>query len=184
MTAVFEDAEARMKGAVETLRRELAGLRAGRASPALLDRVRVDYYGAQLSVNQLATITVPEPRLLVIQPWDKTQTSAIEKAILKADLGLVPSSDGQVIRLVVPQLTEERRRELVRTAHRLAEEARVAVRNVRRDANDVIRELARDGDVSEDEAGRAEERIQKLTDRYVQEIGRLLAQKEAEIAEV
>ncbi|MBX6723559.1 MAG: ribosome recycling factor, partial [Dactylosporangium sp.] len=150
----------------------------------ILDRVRVDYYGASVPINQVATVNIPEPRLIVISPWDKSQLPNIERAIQKADLGLSPSSDGQVIRLAIPQLTAERREALVRSVRATAESARVAIRNVRRDANDMIKELSRDGDVTEDEARHGQEEVQKLTDRFVAEVGRVLAEKEAEITEV
>lgn len=181
---VLKDAEERMAKAVEAVRRELAGLRAGRATPALLEKVRVDYYGTPTPVTQLATITVPEPRLLVIQPWDRSTLGAIERAIAKSELGLTPSSDGQVIRIALPQLTEERRQELVRAARKKAEEGRVAVRNVRREVNDLVRELQKQGEISEDEARRGQERVQKLTDRYVEAVDDVLAAKEREILEV
>lgn len=184
LRAVLDDAEDRMRHSLDALRRELASVRAGRANPALLDKLRVEYYGTPVPINQVATVTIPEPRLIVIQPWDKSQTQAIERAIQKSDLGITPSSDGQVIRLALPQLTEQRRQELVKSVRNLAEAARVAVRNIRRDGNDMIKELSHDGDVSEDEARHGQDAIQKLTDRYIGEIGRLLAEKEAEITEV
>ena len=181
---LLKDAQKRMEGAVEAFRREVGSLRAGRATPALLDKVRVDYYGTPIPVNQLATISVPEPRQLVIQPWDKSVLPEIERAILKSDLGLTPSSDGSVIRLTLPQLTQQRRQELVRQVRKLAEESRVAVRNVRRDVNDELKRLEREGEASEDEVRRALERVQKLTDEYVRTIDQVLEAKEAEILEV
>lgn len=181
---VLKDGEERMKRSLEAFRRELASVRAGRASPGLLDKIMVDYYGTPTPVNQMATISVPEPRLLVIQPWDRNAIGNIEKAIVKSDLGIAPVSDGSVIRLTLPQLTEERRQELVRQVRRKAEEERVAIRNLRREAIDLLRDLEKEGQVSEDEARRAQEQVQKLTDRFVAEVDAALAAKEKEITEV
>ncbi|HEY8495481.1 MAG TPA: ribosome recycling factor [Limnochordales bacterium] len=182
--ALLREAEEKMKQAVQAARRDLAAIRTGRANPSLLDRVEVDYYGTLLPINQLASISVPEPRLLVIQPWDKNAVKMIEKAILKSDLGLTPTSDGNVVRIQVPPLTEERRKELARIARKEAEDKRVAVRNVRRDVNDAIKKLEKDGQLSEDECRRAQSQVQELTDRYIREIDDLLAAKEKEILEV
>lgn len=181
---VVAAAEGRMEKAIEVLRKDLASLRAGRATPALLDKISVDYYGAITPINQVANISIPEPRLLVIQPWDKGMISAVEKAIMKSDLGLTPTSDGTVIRLAVPQLTQERRTELVKVVKKKAEEARVAVRNVRRDANDQLKELEKDGDVSQDEARKGQDEIQKVTDKHIKGIDQVLEKKEKEIMEV
>jgi ribosome recycling factor len=181
---LLSDAGARMDKAVEVLRREFAGLRAGRATPALLDRVRVDYYGVPTPVNQLATIQVPEPRLLVIQPWDKTVIGAVEKAILKSDLGITPTTDGNLIRLAIPRLTAERRQELIRLVRKLAEEARVSARNVRRELNDDLRGLEKESEITEDDYHRSLERAQKITDATIKEIDSTLEQKEKELAEV
>lgn len=181
---VYKDCEEHMRKSLDVFRRELAGVRAGRATPSLLDRVTVDYYGTPTPVNQLATITVPEPRLLMIQPWDRSVLTAIEKAITKSDLGLTPSSDGNMIRLALPQLTEQRRQELVKQVRKKAEEERVAIRNIRREANDLIKELEKSRDVSEDDSRRAQEAIQKLTDKYIAEIEAALQAKEREITEV
>lgn len=181
---LIADAEERMTKSVGSLRHNLQGLRAGRANPGLLEKVRVDYYGTPTPVNQVATISVPEPRLLVIQPWDKTVLGALEKAILKSDIGLTPSSDGTVIRLAIPQLTEQRRQELVKTARRLGEEERVAIRNIRREIREMMEEAAKEGEVSEDEARRGQEELQKLTDRMVEQVGQILEAKEKEIMEV
>lgn len=181
---VIEEAEGKMKKTVEFFRRELATLRAGRASPALVERIMVDYYGTPTPINQLATITVPEPRLLVIQPWDKTQVGAVEKAIAKSDLGIHPQNDGHLIRLVIPPLTEERRNEIVRMIRKKAEDERVALRNHRREANDFLKDLCKEGDISEDERDRALERTQELTDKYIAELDKLLAAKEKELMEV
>lgn len=181
---LLQDAADRMDKAIEVLRREFAGLRAGRATPALLERVRVDYYGVPTPVNQLATVLVPEARLLVIQPWDKTMLGAVEKAILKSDLGITPSSDGQVIRLAVPRLTAERRTELGRLVRKMSEESRVSVRNIRRDLIEDLRSLEKAGDITEDDFRRAQERGQKITDETVAAIDKVLAEKEKELAEV
>lgn len=181
MQALLKDVEARMNGAIETLTREFASVRTGRASTALLDSVRVDYYGTPTPVNQLATVSAPDARTLVIQPWEPSQLKAIEKAILASDLGLTPVNDGRVIRLTLPPLTEERRKQLAKHVHRLAEEARVAIRNVRREANDKLRAMARDKKVSEDEERRGHDQIQKATDRFIARVDELLKKKEQEI---
>ena len=184
MHAIVADAKTHMQKAVEAAKREFASVRTGRASPALLERVTVDYYGTPTPITQVASVTVPEPRLLVVQPWDKSLVREIERAIQKSELGLVPSSDGVLIRLPIPSLTGERRKELVKLAHKQAEEARVAVRNVRRDHKDRLERLEKKGELSEDEVHRAVDELQKLTDRTVGEIDALLAAKEKEITEV
>jgi ribosome recycling factor len=176
--------EERMDKSLQSLKKEFATVRAGRANPAILDKVVVDYYGSQMPINQLANVNAPEPRLLVIQPWDKSSLGEIEKAILKSDLGLTPSNDGAVIRIVIPQLTEQRRQELVKQIRKMAEEGRVAVRNVRRDMNDEVKKLEKSGDVSEDDSRRAQEKIQQTTDKFIAEIDKLLAGKEKELLEV
>lgn len=181
---LVSEAEDKMKKAVEVLRKDYGSMRAGRATPALLDKVMVDYYGAPTPINQMANVSVPEPRLLVIQPWDKSVISTIEKAIQKSDLGLTPNNDGTVIRLAIPQLTQERRSELVKSAKKKAEDARVAVRNIRRDANDHVKALQKDKMISEDDEKRAQEDVQKLTDKYIKEIDHVLEHKEQEIMEV
>lgn len=181
---VLKDAEDRMVKAVEALKREFTTIRAGRANPNMLDKVTVEYYGTQTPVNQLANISVPEPRILAIQPWDKSSLPMIEKAILKSDLGLNPSSDGAVIRLIIPQLTAERRTEIVKTVKKKAEESRVAVRNIRRDSNDGLKKLEKDHTASEDEVKRAQDDVQKMTDKFVKEIDRIADIKEKEIMEV
>lgn len=181
---IEQEAAGRMEKAVEVLRDDLAGIRTGRASPRLVEHVMVEQYGARLPLKQLATITAPEARLLMIKPWDPNALPAIEKAILASDLGLTPNNDGHVIRLVIPQLTEERRRELSRMAAQRVEEARVAVRNIRRDAMKDLQELEREGLISEDEYYRARERIQELTDEYIEKINEIGKAKEAEIMEV
>jgi ribosome recycling factor len=169
-----------MQKAVEALRRELSTIRTGRASPSLVERLTVEYFGTPTPLNQLASISVPEPRMLAIQPWDKGSIPIIEKAIQKSDLGLTPTNDGRQIRLVIPQLTEERRRDLVKVVRRKVEEGKVAVRNTRRDVLEEAKKAEKDKKISEDELKRAQERLQKLTDRYVQEVERVGAAKEAE----
>jgi len=173
-----------MDKSVEAAQTEFSTLRTGRASPALLDRIQIDYYGQQTPLKQLATIGAPEPRMLTIQPFDPNSVSTIERAIQESDLGLTPSNDGKLIRLPIPQLTEERRKELVKVVRNMAEEGRVAVRNVRRDAIHHLKELVDNGEVGSDEEHRAEDRVQKLTDEHVHEIDELLKRKEAEIMEV
>ncbi len=184
ITDVIADARVHMQKAVDATRHEFAALRTGRASPALLEQIRVDYYGVPTPIPQLATVTVPEPRLLVIHPWDKKMVKEVEKAILKSELGLVPSSDGVYVRVPIPPLTEERRKELVKVAHKHAEEGRVAIRNIRREAKEMIEQLEEDGDISEDDAKRGLEELQKLTDKIIAEIDALLAAKDKDIMEV
>ena len=181
---IYSSHEDRMKKTVEMLRKEYGTLRAGRATPSLLDKITVDYYGTPTPINQVANISVPEPRSIIIQPWEKTMISPVEKAILKSDLGLTPNSDGSVIRLTIPQLTQQRRSELVKVVHKKAEETRVAVRNLRRDANESIKKLEKDKVVSEDEAKKAQDDMQKLTDKYIKEIDTVMNAKEKEIMEV
>jgi ribosome recycling factor len=181
---LIQDATRRMDRSVESAHGDFNTLRTGRASTALLDRVQIDYYGQKTPLNQLATINVPEPRLLTIQPFDPNSVSAIERAIQESDLGLTPSNDGKVIRLPIPQLTEERRKELVRVVRQMAEDGRIAVRNVRRDVMHHLKELVTKGEVGDDEERRAEERVQKLTDDHTHKIDDLLKHKEAEILEV
>lgn len=180
---ILKDASNRMDQSVEAVKHELATLRTGRATPALLDGITVDYYGQRLPINQIATITVPEPRVIVIQPWDKNVISQIEKAIQESDLGLNPQSDGRVIKLYLPQLSEERREELVKLARKRAEEGRVAVRNIRRDAKEHIERLKKEAHVPEDEIHRALDKLQKLTDEHIEKINKLLEDKEKEIRE-
>jgi len=185
MRELLESAELNMMKTIEVLDKEFASLRAGRATPALLDRIGVDYYGSPTPINQLATVSVPEARLLVIQPWDKSAIGEIERAILKSDLGITPSSDGNIIRLAVPQLTEERRRDLVKFLKKRGEEAKVAVRNIRRDVIERLKALQKEGGgVSEDDLRREQDEAQKLTDRYVKEIDRIVAAKEKEVMEI
>jgi len=181
---VFNNAKDRMTKAVEALRRELATIRTGRAHPGLVEHLRVDYYGVPTPLNQLATIAVPEPRLLTIQPWDRQAMGAIEKAILKSDLSLTPTNDGVIIRLSIPQLTEERRRELVKVVHKKVEEGRVEVRNIRRDGHEELRRLQREKLISEDDQFRGQEKLQKVTDEFVQQVEHLGGEKEAELLAV
>jgi ribosome recycling factor len=181
---LLQDARERMDKSVEAIRGEMASVRTGRASPALLDRISVDYYGAQTPLKQLATISAPEPRLLSVQPYDRNSIKSIEKAILESDIGLTPNNDGQLIRLAIPELTEERRRQLVKVVHGIAEEGRVAVRNIRRDVMHDLRELKSEGEVGSDDEHRAEGELQKLTDEKVGELDALMKNKEAEILEV
>ena len=181
---LLQDARERMDKSVGSIRQEFSSVRTGRASPALLDRISVDYYGAQTPLKQLATISAPEARMLTVQPYDKSSIKAIEKAILESDVGLTPSNDGQVIRLSIPELTEERRKELVKVVHGIAEQGRVAVRNVRRDVMHDLRDLKSEGEVGEDDERRAESELQKLTDSHVGDIDGALAGKEQEILEV
>jgi ribosome recycling factor len=182
--SVKSDAEGRMKKTVTALEEEFSGLRTGRASAALFDRIKVEYYGNPTPINQVATISVPEARLVVIQPWDKSVINDIEKAIQQSELSVNPSNDGKVIRISIPPLTEERRQELVKLAKNTAEQSRVSIRNIRRDANDEIKALQKNGELSEDEAKREEDGIQKLTDSYVEKINSMLEDKEREILEV
>ncbi|MGC4375665.1 ribosome recycling factor [Fictibacillus sp. Mic-4] len=181
---VLSNAEDKMKKGISAFQRELATIRAGRANPSLLDRIQVDYYGAPTPINQLAGITVPEARLLVIQPYDKSALADIEKAIQKSDLGLTPSNDGQVIRITIPPLTEERRKELVKLVKKFAEEAKVALRNVRREANDELKKLEKESEITEDELRRYNDDVQKLTDKYISEVDSIAGAKEKEIMEV
>lgn len=181
---VLKDAEDRMKRAIEVLLHEFQGIRTGRPSPALLETIFVDYYGARTPIPHLSTISVPEPHLMVVQPWDRSLIGTIEKAILASDLGITPSNDGTVIRLPFPPLTEERREELVKVARKMAEEARVAVRNVRREANEEFKKLKDAHEISEDEYHRHLDEVQELTDRFIAEIDSALKNKEAQIREV
>jgi len=184
VSTLLDDARGRMHKSIESTRHEFSSVRTGRASPALLDRISVDYYGTATPLNQLATISAPEARLLSIQPYDKTSIKAIERAILESDVGLTPSNDGAIIRLVLPELTEERRRELVKVARGIAEDGRIAVRNIRRDVMHHLRELKEAGETGADDEHRAEVELQKVTDAQVAELDELLKVKEEEILEV
>ncbi len=181
--AIKKNAEDRMEKALGALKRDLQTLRAGRASAAMLDRVEADYYGTPTPVNQMGSINTPDSRTLIIQPWDKSALAAIEKAILKSDLGLTPANDGSIIRINIPPLTQERRAELAKQTKKFGEEAKVAIRNIRRDANDDIKKKEK-GEISEDESRRHQDDVQKITDRYVAEVDKILLAKEKEIMEV
>ncbi len=181
---IKKDARERMQKAVENTRMEFTRIRTGKASPALLDTIRVSYYGSMVPLKQVAAINTPEPRLITIQPWERNIIGEIEKAILKSDLGLTPSNDGHVIRLPIPQLTEERRKDLVRLCHKLAEEGRVAIRNIRRDANDRLKKLEKDHQISEDQYHTAVDEVQEITDEHIALVDELLKKKEEEILEV
>ena len=181
---LLADAREHMEKSVEATRHKFQSVRTGRASPALLDRIQVDYYGAQTPLKQLATIHASEARLLTVQPYDKNSIKQIEKAIMESDVGLTPSNDGQLIRLAIPELTEERRKDLVKVVRHLAEEGRVAIRNIRRDVMHDLRELKESGEAGSDDEHRGEEALQKLTDEKVKEVDNLLKAKEAEILEV
>jgi len=181
---VLSEAEERMKKATEALQADLRGIRTGRASPALVERLRVNYYGTLTNLAELAAIAAPEPQLLTIRPWDPSALKEIERAILQSDLGLTPTSDGKIIRLAVPPLTEERRRELSKVVDKRVEEARVAVRNCRRDGLEQLKKLEKDKQISEDEFFAAKEDLQKLTDKYIEQVDRIGAAKEQEIMEL
>jgi len=182
--AAHAEVRAQMDKAVDAVRREFSGVRTGKASPGLLDTVRVDAYGSKMPVNQLANISTPEPRLMLVQPWDKSLMGPIEKAIRAAELGLNPANDGNVIRIPIPALNEERRREMVKLLHRLAEEGRVAIRHARQEGNKHVKSLEHDHEVSEDDARRQIDEIQKLTDEFITKIDHLLEAKEREVMEV
>ncbi|MFW6052800.1 MAG: ribosome recycling factor [Desulfosalsimonas sp.] len=182
--SIISEAEEKMDKSVFTLKKELQKIRTGRASLSLLDDVRVDYYGTPTPLNQIASLSVPESRLITIQPWDPSAGKEIEKAIMKSNLGLTPSSDGKIIRINIPPLTEDRRKEIVKQVNKLCEEYRIAVRNIRRDANDSLKTLKKDGDASEDDVNKSLDDIQKLTDEHIKQIDDLYKDKEKEILEV
>jgi len=182
LPALFKAEEDKMKRAMESITRELRAIRGGRASPALVENVSVEYYGAATPLKQLAAITAPEPNLLVIQPWDAKATQDIEKAVLKAELGVTPVVDGKLVRLPIPPLSGDRRQELAKLIHKMAEEARVQVRAIRRDANEAIKSLKNQKQISEDDTFKGQEQIQKMTDRYIEQIGALVKQKEHELS--
>jgi ribosome recycling factor len=177
-------AEEKMTKAVDVLKKEFAGLRTGRASLGILDGITVDFYGTATPLNQVANLAVPEPRLITIHPWDSKMIGEIEKSILKSDVGLTPTNDGKVIRLSIPALTEERRQQIVKHAKKLAEDTRVAIRNIRRDTNEEIKKKSKDGHVSEDETKKVQDEVQKLTDNYIRKVDDLLAHKDKEIMTV
>jgi len=180
---IYQKAEEKMRKSVESVRSELAKIRTGKATPSLLDGIKVNYYGSQVPLKQVANLSVPEVRLIVVQPWDKSLLSEIERAILKSDLGLTPLNDGNVIRVPVPELTEERRKDLMKLVRKLGEEGKIAIRNIRRDANEQIKKGEKSGDIPEDDARRSIDDIQKLTDKHVKLIDELLEKKEKEIME-
>ena len=180
---LYKDAEDRMQKSVEHVHHELTRIRTGRATPELLDIVKVEYYGSTVPLNQVATITVPEPRLLVIQPWEKRMIAEIEKAILQSDLGLNPANDGNVVRLPIPELSEERRQDLLKLVKKFCEDGRIAIRNIRRDLNDHIKQLEKDHEISEDQSHDAMDEVQKLTDKYIEEVNQQYTKKENEILE-
>lgn len=181
---ILSTAQTKMQKTIEVLRVDLASVRAGRVSVSLLDKVMVEYYGTPTPVNQVASVTVPEPRMIVIQPWEKNLLKDIERAIMKSDLGLNPNSDGSVIRLNLPQLTEERRKELVKTVHKKAEDARVSIRNLRREANDSVKKAEKAKEITEDEAKKANDDIQKMTDKFIKEVDTVMEHKEKEVMEI
>ncbi len=181
---LLKEGESRMQGVIAATKKSFAAIRTGRANPALLDRIVVSYYGTPTPLTQMAGISAPEPRLLVISPWDKNSIKDIERAILASDLGLTPTNDGSVIRLAIPPLTEERRKELVKIVRKDAEDHRVAIRNIRRDMNETIKKMEKNGEISEDDARRLQGEVQELTDKYIAEIDNLLEVKEKEIMEV
>ncbi|HDP68389.1 MAG TPA: ribosome recycling factor [Candidatus Marinimicrobia bacterium] len=178
---ILKDTENRMQKSVDTIHQELAAIRTGRANPAILDSIKVEYYGSLIPLKQIANVATPDPRLLVVQVFDKSAVPAVDKAIKAADLGINPQADGNLVRLPIPPLTEERRRELVKYAHKIAEDGKIAVRNVRRDANDMLKELEKEHEISEDQSHDGMESVQKLTDKFIQEIDELFKKKEQEI---
>ena len=181
---IIANNEERLEKSIAALKREFGSLRAGRATPSLLDKVMVDYYGTPTPVNQVAKVSVPEPRMIMITPWEKSLMHDIEKAIMKSDLGLSPNSDGTAIRLSIPQLTQERRQELVKTVGKKAEEAKVAIRNIRRDGNDAIKKLEKAKEITEDDSKKGQESVQKLVDKYIKTVDTLREAREKEIMEV
>ena len=180
---IYQETKESMGKTVVALKRELQRIRTGRASLSILDGIKVDYYGTPTPLNQMATLAVPESRLITIQPWDVSAIKDIEKAILKSDLSLTPSNDGKILRIAIPPLTEERRKELVKVIHKMCEEHKVTARNVRRDSNDLVKSLKKDGDISEDEAYRSQDEIQKITDEHIKLIDECYSEKEKEILE-
>ena len=181
---IFKDLKERMGKSIETLKREYSRLRTGRASISLLDGIRVSYYDTPTPLNQMASLAVPEPRLIVIQPWDKTAIEDIEKAILKSELGLTPINDGKVIRISISSLTEERRKELVKVARKMSEDNKVAIRNIRRDANEMLKDLKKEKEISEDDLYRSQEEVQKATDQFISQVDELCAAIDKEILEI
>ena len=180
---IYEDTRESMGKTITSLQNDFKRVRTGRASVSLLDAIRVDYYGTQTPLNQMATLAAPESRLITIQPWDTSVIKDIEKALLKSDLGLTPSSDGKIIRISIPPLTEERRKELVKQINKMSEEHKIALRNIRRDANDMLKDLKKDGDISEDDAFKAQDEVQKITDDHIRRVEEVTKEKEKEILE-
>ncbi len=180
---IYQETRERMDKSIHSLNNELKRIRTGRASLSLLDGIRADYYGTPTPLNQMATLAVPESRLITIQPWDVSAIKEIEKAILKSDLGLTPSNDGKIIRISIPPLTEERRKDLVKVVHKISEEAKVAIRNIRRDSNDLLKGMKKDGDISEDDAFKGQDQVQQITDSYIKNIDDIYKEKEKEILE-
>ena len=180
---IYQDTRESMEKTITSLNKELNRVRTGRANLTLLDGIRVDYYGTLTPLNQMASLSVPESRLITSQPWDATVIKAIEKAILKSDLGLTPSSDGKIIRIAIPPLTEERRKQLAKSVHKTCEDHKVAIRNLRRDANEMLKGLKKDGDISEDDAFRGQDQVQKITDEFIAQIDTIYQEKEKEILE-
>jgi len=181
--SIYQETKERMGKSIDALKNELKRVRTGRASLTILDGIRVEYYGTPTPLNQMASLSVPESRLITIQPWDVTAVKEVEKAILKSDLGLTPSSDGKVIRISIPPLTEERRKELVKVVHKMSEDYKVAVRNIRRDSNELLKVLKKDGEISEDSAFNAQDRVQKITEEFIKRIDEIIKEKEKEILE-
>jgi ribosome recycling factor len=181
--SIYQDSKENMVKVIAALKKDLKRVRTGRASLSLLDGVKVDYYGTLTPVSQLATLAVPESRLITIQPWDTTVIKEIEKAILKSDLGLTPSNDGKIVRIAIPPLTEQRRKELVKVVHKICEEYKVSVRNLRRDANEMVKALKKDSQISEDDAFKSQEKIQKMTDEHIKLVDECYKEKEKEILE-
>lgn len=183
-TEIKKQAQTKMDKAIQVLKKDLAAIRAGRANPALLDKVVVEYYGADTPLNQVANISTPDPRSLVVQPWDPSVLADVERAIINSDLGLTPNNDGKVIRITIPMLTEERRNELIKVVKKTGEESKVAIRNIRREANDELKKLGKEGEITEDESRRGQDEIQKMTDRYIKEVDQVIRQKEKEMLEI
>ena len=181
---VIDNMLEKMNKSVAVYRKELSSMRAGRANPQLLDRITVDYYGSQVPINQVANISIPEPRIIQISPWEQSMLKVIEKAIQKSDLGINPSNDGKIIRLLLPELTQERRKELVKQTRKMAEDCKVAIRSIRRDANDQIKKMKKDNTITEDDQKSAEDKIQKATDKIVKEVDTITAEKEKELMDV
>lgn len=181
---ILQKSEEKMEKTLSVLKKDLASMKAGKANPTMLDRITIEYYGSESPINQVAGVSSPEPRVLLIQPWDKSALKSIEKAILQSDLGLNPSNDGNVIRLIIPELTEETRKQIVKKVKKEGEDAKVAIRSIRRDANDKIKSLKKDNEITEDEATGAEDTVQKLTDKYIKKIDDVIAEKEKEVMSI